>query len=174
MKPPQLGRARRRVIALALTAALAVGLAACSSDTKVKRTDDGKITVKGSGKKAEVTIQGDGSDLTFNQQKVPVGFPADVPLPKGLARIAATSGTAQGKPLFQLTYQLGTGSATTALASYQRELESAAFTIERPAGSDQQGSNSVIFMTASGHGWQISGASVPGPKPETVVISITK
>lgn len=167
-------RGRRRVIALAITAALAVGLSACGSDTKVKSTDDGKITVKGSGKKAEVTIKGDGSDLTFNQQKIPAGFPTDVPLPKDLKRIAATSGTAAGKALFQLTYELGTSSATAALDAYQRQLESSAFTIDRPAGSDQQGVNSVIFMTASGHGWQVTGANVPGPKPQTVVISVTK
>ncbi len=167
-------RVRRRSAALALTAALAVGLAACGSDAAVKSTDDGKITVKGSGKKAEVTIKSEGSDLTFNQQKIPGGFPSDVPVPKNLKRIAATSGTAQGKPLFELTYEIRTGSATAALAAYQRQLESAAFTVERPAGSDQQGGNSVIFMTASGHGWQVTGANVPGPKPQTVVISVTK
>lgn len=167
-------RGTSRAAALALTAALAVGLPACGSDAAGKSTDDGKITVKGSGKKAEVTIKGDGSDLTFNQQKIPAGFPTDVPVPKSLKRIAATSGTAQGKPLFELTYEVSTGSATAALVAYQRQLESAAFTIDRPAGSDQQGGNSVIFMTASGHGWQISAANVPGPEPQTIVISITK
>ena len=167
-------RGRSRTTALALTAALTVGLAACSSDAAVKSTDDGKITVKGSGKKAEVTIKGDGSDLTFNQQKIPDGFPSDVPLPKGLTRIAATSGTAQGNPLFQLTYEIRTGSATALLTAYQRQLESAAFTIDRPASSDLQGFDSVIFMTASGRGWKISGANIAGPKPQTVVISVTK
>lgn len=167
-------KGRSRTAALALTAALAVGLAACGSDAAVKSTDDGKITVKGSGKKAEVTIKSDGSDLTFNQQKIPAGFPTDVPVPKNLKRIAATSGTAQGKPLFELTYEVGTGSATAALVAYQRQLESAAFTVERPAGSDQQGANSVIFLSASGHGWQVTGANVPGPKPQTIVISVTK
>lgn len=167
-------KGRSRTAALALTAALAVGLAACGSDAAVKSTDDGKITVKGSGKKAEVTIKSDGSDLTFNQQKIPAGFPTDVPVPKNLKRIAATSGTAQGKPLFELTYEVSTGSATAALVAYQRQLESAAFTVERPAGSDQQGANSVIFLSASGHGWQVTGANVPGPKPQTIVISVTK
>ncbi len=169
-----IGRRRHRITALAVAAALAMALAACTSDTTVKSTDDGKITVKGSGTKAEVAIKGDGSNLTFNQQQIPAGFPSDVPVPKGLKRIAATSGTAQGTPLFQLTYELRTGSAASALTAYQRQLESAAFTIERPAGSDQQGANSVIFMTASGHGWQVSAANVPGPKPQTVVISVTK
>ena len=167
-------KGRSRTAALALTAALAVGLAACGSDAAVNGTDDGKITVKGSGKKAEVTIKSDGSDLTFNQQKIPAGFPTDVPVPKNLKRIAATSGTAQGKPLFELTYEVSTGSATAALVAYQHQLESDAFTVERPAGSDQQGSNSVTFMTASDHGWKISGANVPGPNPQTIVISITK
>ena len=167
-------KGRSRTAALALTAALAVGLAACGSDAAVKSTDDGKITVKGSGKKAEVTIKSDGSDLTFNQQKIPAGFPTDVPVPKNLKRIAATSGTGQGKPLFELTYEVSTGSATAALVAYQRQLESAAFTVERPAGSDQQGANSVIFLSASGHGWQVTGANVPGPKPQTIVISVTK
>ena len=174
MKPPQLGRGRRRVIALALTAALAVGLAACGSDTKVKSTDDGKITVQGSGKKAEVTIKGDGSDLTFNQQKIPAGFPSDVPLPKGLTRLAATSGTAQAKPLFQVTYGLGRETGLVALAAYQHDLEAAGFTIDQPAGSDNAGSNSVISMAGTGHGWQVSAASIPGPKPQTLVISVTK
>ena len=174
MKPPQLGRGRRCVIALALTPALAVGLAACGSDAKVKSTDDGKITVKGSGKKAEVTIKGDGSDLTFNQQKIPAGFPSDVPLPKGLTRLAATSGTAQAKPLFQVSYGLGSETGTDALATYQHDLEAAGFTIDQPVSSDNAGSNSMITMAGSGHGWQVSTASIPGPKPQTLVISVTK
>ena len=174
MKPPQLGRGRRCVIALTLTPALAVGLAACGSDAKVKSTDDGKITVKGSGKKAEVTIKGDGSDLTFNQQKIPAGFPSDVPLPKGLTRLAATSGTAQAKPLFQVTYGLGSETGTDALATYQHDLESAGFTIDQPVSSDNAGSNSMITMSGTGHGWQVSTASIPGPKPQTLVISVTK
>ena len=140
----------------------------------MKSTDDGKITVKGSGKKAEVTIKSDGSDLTFNQQKVPAGFPSDVPLPKGLSRLAATSGTAQGKPLFQVTYGLGSATGTAALTTYQHDLETAGFTIDQPVSSDNAGSNSVITMTASGHGWQVSTANIPGPKPQTIVVSVTK
>lgn len=165
----------RRRAALALVLALgAVAVAACGSDAKVKGTDDGKITVKGSGKKAEVTIKGDGSDLTFNQQKIPAGFPSDVPLPKGLTRLAATSGTAQAKPLFQVTYGLGSETGTAALTTYQHDLETAGFTIDQPVSSDNAGSNSVITISATGHGWQVSTANIPGPEPQTIVISVTK
>ena len=165
---------RRAIAALVLGAACGLAVAACGSDAKVKSTDDGKITVKGSGKQAEVTIKGDGSDLTFNQQKIPAGFPSDVPLPKGLTRLAATSGTAQAKPLFQVTYALGSETGTAALTTYQHDLETAGFTIDQPVSSDNAGSNSVITMSGTGHGWQVSTANIPGPKPQTIVISVTK
>ncbi len=165
---------RRVAVTLVLGGAAVVGLSACGSDAKVKTTEDGKITVKGSGKKAEVTIKGDGNDLTFNQQKIPAGFPSEVPLPKGLARIAATSGTAEAKPLFQVTYGLGAATGMAALATYQRELADAGFTIDQPTASDDAGANSVITMAATGQGWQVSTASIPGPKPQTLVISVTR
>ena len=165
---------RRRVVTALVLALGAVAVAACGSDATVRSTDDGKITVKGSGKKAEVTIKGDGSDLTFNQQKIPAGFPSDVPLPKGLTRLAATSGTAQAKPLFQVSYGLGSETGTDALATYQHDLETAGFTIDQPVSSDNAGSNSVITMSATGKGWQVSTANIPGPQPQTIVISVTK
>lgn len=169
-------RASRRsalgVVTLALAAAL--GVTACGSDAAVTPTADGEITVKGSGTHAEVTIKGDGSDLTFNQQKIPAGFPSEVPLPKGWKRVAATSGTAGGTPIFQVTYSLAKLAASPAVTAYQRQLETAGFTIDEPTRSDGDGTNSMTTMAATGHGWQVSAATISGPSPRTVVISVSK
>ena len=171
----RLRASRRSVLGIAILATIApLGTTACGSDAEVKPTADGEITVKGSGKRAEVTIKGDGSDLTFNQQKIPADFPSEVPLPDGWKRVAATSGTAGGTPLFQVTYSLAKQPATTALTTYQRQLETAGFTIDEPTRSDGDGTNSMATMTATGHGWQVSAASISGPSPRTVVISVSK
>lgn|GEM_PF-3866678 len=166
---------RRSVLGVAtLAIAASLSVTACSSDAKVTPTADGEIKVKGSGKHAEVTIKGDGSDLTFNQQKIPAGFPSEVPFPKGWERVSATSGTAGGTPIFQVTYSLAKLAATPALMAYQRQLETAGFTIEEPTSSDGDGTNSMTTMAATGHGWQVSAATISGPSPRTVVINVSK
>ena len=168
---PSLRAGRRSVLGVVI---LALTVTACGSDATVTPTADGEITVKGSGKRAEATIKGDGSDLTFNQQKVPADFPSEVPLPEGWKRVAATSGTAGGTPLFQVTYSLSARAVVANLTGYQHQLEIVGFTIDEPTSSDGDGTNSMTTMAATGHGWQVSAASISGPSPRTVVISVSK
>lgn len=150
---------------------LALALTGCGSDTKVTTTDDGKVTVTGSGKKARVTIQGENTDLTFNQQKLPKGFPSVVPLPKGWKWVGATSGTAAGRALFQITYSIGGEAATKAIAAYQEQLTTNGFTLDPPPDGTIT-EDGVTDMNTTGNGWQVSAASVAGPTPHTVVVSV--
>ena len=158
---------------LGLALAGALGVSACGSDAKTTATDDGKITVTGTGKKAEVNVKGDRSDLTFNQQKIPKGFPTAVPLPTGLNRIAATSGTTDGTPLFQFTYSLARQNAIPALTRYEAQLKAGGFTIDQPAGSEGAGPSAMITLAATGQGWQVTAASIPGPRPRTLIVSVS-
>ena len=163
---------RRRVFAYAVGAlATTLTLAACGSGAKVTTTDDGKITVTGSGKKAEVKIQSDTTDLTFNQQKLPKGFPIDVPLPKGWKWVGATSGTTQGHARFQVTYSIGDKSAKAAIIAYENQLTKNGFTVD-PGPNGTITTDGIVDMNTTGNGWQVSAASVTGPTPHTVVISV--
>ncbi|MBK5289974.1 MAG: hypothetical protein JJE46_16085 [Acidimicrobiia bacterium] len=156
---------------VASAAVLIIALAACGSDAKVRTTDDGKITVTGSGKKARVNIQSDTSDLTFNQTKLPKDFPGDVPLPKGWKRMSAISGRAGGHPLFQITYSIGREPAATTIAAYEQQLTSSGFTVDRAAGSSSE-QDGIVDMSVTGHGWQVSAAGLARATPHIVVVSV--
>ncbi len=159
------------VVGVVVGLGLGLGLTGCGSDAPLKTTDDGKITVTGSGPKARVTIKGENTDLTFNQQKLPQGFPSVVPLPKGWKWVGATSGTAAGRALFQITYSIGDEAAPKAIAAYQEQLTSNGFTLDPPpAGIITD--DGITEMNTTGNGWRVSAASVAGPTPHTVVVSV--
>ena len=145
--------ARRRAL-LALIAIGMTALAACGSDTKVAETKDGKVTVEGKGKNAEVTVEGEhGATVTFNEQKVPAGFPSEVPLPQKVRLQSATSGTRSGKQYFQLSYALGSTSALDAIGAYATRLGAAGFTVDQ---TDTPGTDAnPPPMRADGSGWHV-------------------
>ena len=158
-------RINRVVVVFALGA---VALTACGSDTKTIKTDDGKITVRGSGKHAKVTINSEEGSTTFNQSKVPNGFPSDVPLPKGLALKTASSGTAPSGTgtFFSLGYQLGTKSPSDVLDAYKSQLDDAGFTTT-DTGSIGESTATIKNLNATGKGWTVT-ATLLGAAGHTI------
>jgi hypothetical protein len=164
-------RTRRTRTVAALLAIGALGLAACGSDAKVTETKDGKVTVEGSGKKAEVTIQGEnGNTITFNEQKVPSDFPGDVPLPQKVQLQAATSGTRGAKKYFQLSYTLGKASARETIGAYATKLGDAGFAVDQ---TDTTGTNQIPSpMQADGLGWHVL-AIANGAGSGSMIVTVT-
>jgi hypothetical protein len=168
-----IGSHRRRLAAVALLALGASALVACGSDASVKETQDGKVTVSGKGKKATVTVRGeDGTEITFNEQRVPAEFPGDVPLPQGVDLQSATSGTRSGKQFFRISYALGSASAPSALDAYATRLGDAGFSVTR---SETPGASRMAPpLTADGTGWSVLAlATDAGAGSMTVTVTAT-
>ena len=139
----------------------AVALTACGSDTKTIKTDDGKITVSGSGKNAKVTINSEKGSTTFNQSKVPNGFPSDVPIPKGLTLKTASSGpepSGTGR-FFSLGYELGKKSPSDVVDAYKSQLDNAGFTTA-DTGSIGGSTATIKNLNATGKGWNITATAL--------------
>jgi len=159
-------RALRLLLA---TGAVVLALGACSSDTKVVETKDGKVTVEGKGKKAPVSITAeDGTKLTFNQHGIPGDFPDSVPRPAGAKLRTAASGTRAGTQYFQLTYGLGDASAADAVDAYRKRLEAAGFTVDK--GSDVGGAQT---LEADQNDWHLVILATGTGASGTMSVSVT-
>ena len=147
-----------------------VAFAACGSDAAVKETQDGKVTVAGSGDKARVTIDGEGgAQVTYNQQQLPADFPGEVPHPK-LTLHNATAATRAGKRYFQLTYDLGAASARAALGTYATTLGDAGFTVDSLDGASTDTAPSPL--RATGNGWRVVAIATSAGGPGSMVVTV--
>jgi hypothetical protein len=156
-------------------AVLALGvlvLAACGSDAAVKQTRDGKVTVSGKGKKAEVTVNGEhGATATYNAQKVPADFPDEVPLPTHVKLESATRATRDGKQFFQLTYTFDTASARATLGAYASRLGDAGFTVDTVDGAASD--NAPSPFRADGKGWRVTALATSGGGNGSMIVTVT-
>ena len=162
---------RRRHAAVVLLTVGVLALTACSSDTtSVHEVKDGRVTVEGDGNKARVTITGENGAVTYNQQQVPAGFPAAVPLPTQLTLENATSATRGDRQYFQLTYALGDASARSALGAYAKRLGGAGFTVD---AIDAPSSNTAPApMQAMGNGWRVVGIATSAGGSGSMVVTV--
>jgi hypothetical protein len=162
--------ARRRALVLVTAGTLA--LAACgSSGGKVAETQDGKVTVDGKGKHASVTVKGEnGGSVTYNQQKVPAGFPSAVPLPQHATLTNATSADRNGKQYFQLSYSFKGSSARAALGAYATRLGNAGFTTDTADGRMTDAAPPPL--RADGQGWHVVAIAKSSSGPGTMVVTV--
>ncbi len=144
------GRTRRRAVAGLL--ALAVGLAACG-DSTVTETNDGRISVSGTGRHRRVTIEsGNGATVTYTGARVPPDFPTAVPRPTLRLTSAAVDRTAGGER-FLLTYVVpAEGASASVLDAYRARLADAGLSAA-PTGD--------THLVASGGGWSVTADVMP-------------
>ena len=152
---------RHRPVLLGLAFGTLV-IAGCGSDAKVVETNDGRVTVAKDGK--SVTVEGEnGAQATFGATKVPAGFPAEVPLPKG-PKLVSSAGTEHA---FTLGYDIGSADEDRVVAGYLSRLEAAGLNV-----SGDTGANPFTSGSAKGKGWNVV-ASVMSPKLLTVLVTRT-
>jgi hypothetical protein len=175
--PRATGAARPGLAAVAaagVLAAAAITLAACGSSSGVKQTQDGKVTVSGTGRQAEVTVEGEqGTSITYNQRAVPKDYPAAVPRPEGATLRSAASGTRSGKRYFALDVTLGSTSPAAAIDGYATRLRDAGFTVTTPSAG---GAALPAALQAVGDGWHVTAlATEPGGgAPASMTVTVTQ
>ena len=165
-------RTARCLVAGAALVLVAAALAACSSDAKVAETADGRVTVSGTGKKAEVTVNGEhGATATYNAQQVPADFPDAVPLPTRWTLSNATSATREGKRYFQLSYDIGANSARASLGFYASLLGEAGFAVDTVDGATSDPAPSPL--QADGKGWRVVAIATSGGGNGSMIVTVT-